>query len=104
MKFLLDEMLPPQAADILEANGHEVFSVDRPAGKGLSDRTIVEIAATDGMVIVTENWRDFARLTACSIVLVRKDWWASEGLAFRLESRLTAGRPLIHRRRSGRNG
>jgi glycine/D-amino acid oxidase-like deaminating enzyme len=32
-------------------------------------------------VIVTENAVDFAQATACTVLLVRKEWWPSKGIA-----------------------
>ena len=75
MKFLIDSMLPPGAADRLSALGHDVTT---PAGMGahnLPDDVLVQLAAAEDRVIVTENASDFGSVSACPVLLVRKAWW-----------------------------
>lgn len=64
MRWLIDEMLPPATATELNALGHEAISV-REAGLGSSDdATVYAAAVRQERVIVTENFADFAALTA----------------------------------------
>ena len=42
------------------------------------------VGAADGRVIVTENASDFAAVTTCSVLFVRKSWWPASSLASRL--------------------
>jgi hypothetical protein len=88
LKFLIDSMLPPQVADLLGAAGHDATT---PAGLGahnLPDDVLVQLAGADGRVIVTENACDFATVTACPVVFVRKSWWPSASLAVSLTAAL----------------
>ena len=76
MKFLIDAMLPPGILDYLNTRGHDAVS---PAGLGaqdLPDDALIEIATAEQRVIVTENASDFAQVTTCTVLLVRKSWWS----------------------------
>lgn len=88
MKFLINPMLPPGAADRLSALGHDATT---PAGLGahnLPDDVLVELAAAQDRVIVTENASDFASVTACPVLLVLKAWWPSASLTANLANAL----------------
>jgi hypothetical protein len=88
VKFLIDSMLPPGAAGGLSALGHDATT---PAGMGahnLPDDVLIQLAAVEGRVIVTENASDFAAVTACTVLLVRKAWWPSASLTTSLASAL----------------
>jgi hypothetical protein len=88
MKFFLDAMLPPQAAVRLSAHGHDVvtpFGLRKPA---LSDAAIVEIATAERRVVVTENVDDFAHVTTCTVLFVKRSWWARQPLVVRLADAL----------------
>jgi hypothetical protein len=77
-------MLPPQTAALLESAGHDATT---PAGLGahnLSDEVLVQLAAAERRVIVTENAVDFAAVTTCAVLLVRKAWWPANTLSTRL--------------------
>lgn len=75
MKFLIDSMLPPDAADRLNAAGHDATTPSQLGAHNLPDETLIELAAADGRVIVTENASDFAAVTTCPVLFVRKAWW-----------------------------
>ena len=84
MKFLVDSMLPPRIAELLDRVGHDATT---PAGLGahnLPDDVLVVLAAADGRVIITENARDFGGVGNCPVLLVRKAWWPSDSLAEKL--------------------
>lgn len=75
-------MLPPAAADELARLGHDAVSVLRMGMEAAEDSEVFERAVTDGRVIVTENFADFAALLAgrqnrnepsVPIVFVRRD-------------------------------
>jgi hypothetical protein len=81
LRFLVDAMLPPQVADLLEASGHDATTPSRPGAHNLPDEVLVELASSDGRVIVTENASDFAAVTACPVLFVRKSWWPTGSLS-----------------------
>jgi len=63
VKFLLDEMFPPRLADELCVRGMDALAVvHEPGLAARPDSDILEHAADEGRVLVTENIRDFARL------------------------------------------
>ena len=84
MKFLIDSMLPPVVAELLEAGGHEATTPAKVGAHNLPDEILVELATEESRVIVTENASDFATVTGCPVLLVRKSWWPSRSLAERL--------------------
>jgi predicted nuclease of predicted toxin-antitoxin system len=82
VKWLLDAMLPPAAADELDRLGHDAVSVLRMEMGAADDAKVFERAVTDGRVMVTENFADFAALLAdrqnrgepaTPVVFVRRD-------------------------------
>lgn len=77
-------MLPPQVADRLEAVGHDATTPSRLGAHNLPDDVLVQLASADARVIVTENASDFAAVTACPVLLVRKAWWPSAALSSKL--------------------
>src|SRR5438067_12979971 len=77
-------MLPPQVADRLNDIGHDAVTPTTLGAHSLPDDILIELASVERRVIVTENASDFARATACTVLLVRKSWWPSEGLASRM--------------------
>lgn len=88
MKFLIDAMLPPSAVELLDALGHDATTPTKLGAHNLSDEVLVQLAATDGRVIVTENASDFATVTDCPVLFVRKSWWSTGSLASSLASAL----------------
>ena len=77
-------MLPPAVADLLDAAVHDATNPSRLGAHNLPDEVLVELAAADGRVIVTENASDFGGVTTCAVLLVRKAWWPPESLAAKL--------------------
>lgn len=84
MKFLLDEMLPPRTARELAARGHEAWTVADVGLDGATDERVFDHAIVEGLVLISENVGDFARLlaeraaqaqTATPVVFVRKAKW-----------------------------
>lgn len=84
MKFLIDSMLPPAVVELLGATGHDATTPALLGAHNLPDETLVQLAASDGRVIVTENASDFANVTTCAVLFVRKSWWPSASLTTRL--------------------
>ena len=74
-------MLPPRVADLLEVAGHDAPTPTQLGAHNLPDDVLVQLAAADDRVIVTENASDFAAITACPVLLVRKAWWPVASLA-----------------------
>lgn len=73
MRFLLDEMHTPTAAERLRFLGVDAVAVvERPEWAGLADEELLRVAAADRRVLVTENVKDFA-------VIARR--WAATGTA-----------------------
>lgn len=63
MKFLLDEDLPPLAAEISRGLGLDARSVHEADRLGLTDSEQLRHAAREGRVFVTRNRNDFIALT-----------------------------------------
>ena len=72
MKFLIDSMLPPGTAERLRTIGHDATTPAELGAHNLSDDVLIQLAADEGRVIVTENASDFAQVTACPVLLVLK--------------------------------
>lgn len=62
MRLLLDANLSPRGvAAPLRENGHDVLALAEDAAfEGLSDPHVLELAASEGRVLITRNSRDFA--------------------------------------------
>ena len=88
MRFLIDSMFPPRVIGLLQARGHDARTPFDLGAHSLPDDTLIDIAAAEGRVIVTENASDFAHVTTCAVVFVRKSWWPPESLAARLAGSL----------------
>lgn len=98
MKWLLDAMLPPAAAQELEGLGHDAVSVLRIEMSTAEDSVVFTRAVADQRIIVTENFADFAELLAVRqnqneptvpVVFVRRDTLPRRGaLAVHLARKL----------------
>ncbi|MGH8906747.1 MAG: DUF5615 family PIN-like protein [Egibacteraceae bacterium] len=67
-EFLIDSMLPPQIADLLEASGHHATTPTQLGAHNLPDDVLVQIAMAAGRVIVTrerQRLRARADLSGC---------------------------------------
>lgn len=84
MKFLIDSMLPPETAELLKVSGHDATTPAYLGAHNVPDEVLIELAAAEGRVIVTENASDFATVTTCPVLFVRKAWWPNDSLAARL--------------------
>lgn len=63
MRFLLDEDLPPSAAEIARNLGLDVVSVHEVGRRGYSDDEQLRFAASEERVFITRNRDDFLLLT-----------------------------------------
>lgn len=63
MRFLLDEDLPPRAAEIARGLGLDVISVHELGRQGISDRDQLRFASEDERIFLTRNHRDYIELT-----------------------------------------
>jgi hypothetical protein len=88
MRFLVDSMLPPKVADDLNKSGHDAVTPTTLGAHNLPDDVLIELASAQGRVIVTENASDFAHVTTCPVLLVRKSWWPQHVVAARLATAL----------------
>lgn len=100
MRLLLDEMLPPSVAGVLNEHGHDAVSAQGAGLLGAPDQDVFDLAVRDGRTIVTENVADFALLLQRSmsrdepcvpVVFVRRsDFPAKGALATHLAAHLHA--------------
>lgn len=68
MKALLDEQLSPQIAALLRERGYDVVAVaDRADLTGATDKIILDVAASEGRVVITNNIKDFRPLAAARL-------------------------------------
>ncbi|MEX2555087.1 MAG: DUF5615 family PIN-like protein [Actinomycetota bacterium] len=64
MRWLLDEMLPPQAAQELVRRGHDAVTVGDVELAGRPDDEVFDYAVADRRLLVTENVADYATMLA----------------------------------------
>ena len=62
MRWLIDEMLPPDTAHHLNQRGHDASSVAGLGLAGAPDPVIFDTAVSQQRIVVTENVADFAVL------------------------------------------
>ncbi len=63
MRFLLDEDLPPRAAEVARGLGVGVASVHELGRRGLGDRDQLRYAAREARIFLTRNHKDFIELS-----------------------------------------
>ncbi len=63
MKLLLDEDLSPKIAGFLRGKGIDAVSIHETGRTGLSDKSQLEYAASEGRCFVTRNRDDYIILT-----------------------------------------
>lgn len=88
MKFLIDAMFSPEVAKILNSIGHDAVTPADRGGMRQSDQFLIQVASVEDRVIVTENWPDFAGVTTCPVLFVRKSLWPSKTLSSSLAASL----------------
>src|SRR5215207_9236949 len=67
MRFLIDEMFPPDTCRGLTSRGHDAVHVREKGVDARPDPEVAALAKREGRVLVTENVKDFA---AQDIVIV----------------------------------
>ncbi len=102
-RLLLDEMYPVRLAENMRAAGFDVLAVLEVDGLPQTpDPGVLEWASKQSRTIVTENVRDFARLSHephAGIVLVRASRWPRGGAGLArieaaLRTRLSSDAPI----------
>jgi predicted nuclease of predicted toxin-antitoxin system len=63
LRFLLDEDLPPRAAEVGRNLGLDVVSVHEVGRRGYSDDEQLRFAAREGRMLLTRNGDDFLMLS-----------------------------------------
>lgn len=61
-KLLLDEHIWEGLTDVLAKHGHDVIHINRTPQRGINDERVLELAASQGRVVVTFNVKDFMPL------------------------------------------
>lgn len=73
MKFVLDEMYPPAAAERLrDRHDHDAVHVAEAGFRATEDAEIAAVARAEGRVMVTDDVADYAMERAHVLVFVRK--------------------------------
>jgi predicted nuclease of predicted toxin-antitoxin system len=62
VRFLVDEMFGPDAAERLNLAGHDAVHVNDVGLGGAPDRDVLAYASEDDRIVVTENAADFVPL------------------------------------------
>lgn len=81
-------MLPPSVVELLDALGHDATTPSKLGAHNLPDDVLVQLAGAENRVVVTENASDFAAVTDCPVLFLRKSWWPTRSLASNLASAL----------------
>jgi hypothetical protein len=79
VKLLLDEMLSPDIAELLQDRGHDVQAIAGSAHAELSDPEVLDLARSQQRAVVTNNVRDFRPL---HIAAVQVDGTGHYGMVF----------------------
>jgi hypothetical protein len=90
VRFLIDELFPPAAAQQLREDGRHAAEHVRDVGlAGTPDEAVVSFARAHGAVVVTENVADVANAPELVVVFVRqRDLPAGGAQASALAARL----------------
>jgi hypothetical protein len=71
--FLIDEMFPPAAAELLRDNhGHDAVHVNEIGLGAVDDTQVAAAARAEGRTVVTENVADFAAERDLVLVFILK--------------------------------
>ena len=62
MRWMLDEMLPHAAAQILNERGHDAVCVTNTALRSARDEDVYSAAVAQDRIVVTEDESDYARI------------------------------------------
>ncbi len=81
MRFLIDEMFPPETACLrLVERGHDAVGVRDLGVNARPDREVAAAAAREGRAFVTENVKDFAAEHDIIVVCVLKSHLPQRGM------------------------
>ena len=69
LKLVLDEHLWPGLIEVFEPHGYDLEHVVRAGLQSATDEAVLAYAAREDRVVLTNNYRDFARLVA--------DWYVA---------------------------
>lgn len=73
MRFLIDEMFPPAAAELLrDRHGHDAVHVTEVGREAIDDREVAASAREQDRAVATENVIDFADERDVVLVFVHK--------------------------------
>jgi predicted nuclease of predicted toxin-antitoxin system len=67
VKLLLDEMLSPDIAQLLQGRGYDVQAIAGSAHAELSDPEVLDLARSQQRAVVTNNVRDFRALHIAAV-------------------------------------
>jgi predicted nuclease of predicted toxin-antitoxin system len=67
VKLLLDEMLSPDIAELLDGRGYDVQAIAASAHAELSDPEVLDLARSQQRAVVTNNVRDFRPLHIAAV-------------------------------------
>lgn len=88
MRFLIDEMFPPDTCKGLANRGHDAVHVRDRGVDARPDSEVAAVAARERRVLVTENVKDFAAERDLVIVCVMKFRLRTHGMAEHLAEML----------------
>ncbi len=86
MRFLIDEMFPPDTCARLAQRGHDAIHVRDRGLDARPDSEVATVAAREERVLVTENVKDFAGERGIAIVCMLKSRLPSHGMDVHLAS------------------
>lgn len=81
MRFLIDEMFPPDTGSHLNENGHDAVPVRDRGVNARPDPEVAAVALREDRILVTENVKDFAAESEIVIVAVLKSRLPAKGMA-----------------------
>jgi Domain of unknown function (DUF5615) len=90
MRFLIDEMFPPDTCNELATLSHDAVHVRDRGVDARPDPEVAAVAVREGRVLVAENVKDFAAEHDIVILCVLKSRLPSRGMAARLARMLEA--------------
>ena len=67
MKLLLDEMLSPDIAELLNGRGYDAQAIAGSANAELSDPEVLDLARSEQRAVATNNVRDFRPLHIAAV-------------------------------------
>jgi Domain of unknown function (DUF5615) len=81
VRFLIDEMFPRLACELLSERGHDAVHVRDHGVNARPDSEVAAVAIRENRALVTENVKDFAAVRDLAIVCVFKSRLPAAGMA-----------------------